>query len=69
MDWLGWLHWKYGHDHWCLTVDADELLVYPHSDTRDLRALTGWLDDQGLPSFGAMMPSTGSLRGWEASAL
>lgn len=55
MDWLGWLHWTYGHDHWCLTVDADELLVYPQSDSRDLRALTGWLDDRGLPSFGAMM--------------
>ena len=29
VDWLGWLQWRYGHGHWCLTVDADELLVYP----------------------------------------
>ncbi len=55
MDWLGWLQWRHGHGHWCLTVDADELLVYPFSDTRDLRDLTGWLDQQECPAFGAMM--------------
>lgn len=55
MDWVGWLLWQYGHGHWCLTVDADELLVYPHAKSRDLRALTVWLDSQGVPSFGAMM--------------
>ena len=55
MDWLGWLQLRHGHGHWCLTVDADELLVYPHVETRGLRALTGWLDSQSCPSFGAMM--------------
>ena len=55
MDWVGWLLWRYGHGHWCLTVDADELLIYPESDRRDLKTLTGWLDAQGLPSFGALM--------------
>ncbi len=55
MDWVGWLQWQYGHGHWCLTVDADELLTYPYRDTRDLRALTGWLDQQKMPSFGATM--------------
>ncbi|MDO6590398.1 MULTISPECIES: glycosyltransferase family 2 protein [Rhodobacterales] len=55
MDWLGWLQWQYGSDHWCLTVDADELLVYPQSDSRDLQALTAHLDSQGLPTFGALM--------------
>lgn len=55
MDWLGWLHARHGHGHWCLTVDADELLVYPHVETRDLRALTAWLDGQNCPSFGAMI--------------
>ena len=55
MDWLGVLLARHGHGHWCLTVDADELLVYPHCDSRDLRALTAWLDDTGHPSFGAMM--------------
>nr|WP_158965980.1 glycosyltransferase family 2 protein [Chachezhania sediminis] len=55
MDWLTWLMIRHGHDHWCLTVDADELLIYPHHDTRPLPALTGWLDRCGLRSFGAMM--------------
>lgn len=55
MDWLGWLQWQFGHGHWCLTVDADELLTYPYSDQRDLAILTGWLDTQGVESFGALM--------------
>lgn len=55
MDWLGWLQWQYGNGHWCLTVDADELLVYPDSETRNLHALTTWLDANDTPSFGALM--------------
>lgn len=55
MDWLGWLQWQYGNGHWCLTVDADELLVYPDHESRDLGALTAWLDQQGHASFGALM--------------
>lgn len=55
MDWLGWLQWKFGDNHWCLTVDADELLVYPRHEERDLSALTAWLDSQGHASFGALM--------------
>ena len=55
MDWVGWLLWQYGHGHWCLTVDADELLVYPQSAQRGLQSLTAWLDARGRASFGAMM--------------
>ncbi len=55
VDWLGWLQCKYGHNHWCLTVDADELLIYPSYQERDLKALTQWLDDRNMPSFGALM--------------
>ncbi len=55
MDWLTWLQIKYGHGHWCLTVDADEILIYPHCDTRPLAQLTDWLDQTGAQSFGAMM--------------
>jgi Glycosyl transferase family 2 len=54
MDWLTWLQMRHGHGHWCLTLDADELLIYPYWRTRPLHALTGWLDLQGRPSFGAM---------------
>ncbi|MFO8127267.1 glycosyltransferase family 2 protein [Yoonia sp.] len=55
MDWLGWLQLRYGNKHWCLTVDADELLVYPECENRDLRDLTAWLDQRGHASFGALM--------------
>lgn len=55
LDWLGWLLMRYGHGHWCLTADADELLVYSEHQTRDLRALTGWLEAHGRAGFGALM--------------
>ena len=55
VDWLNALASEHGHRHWCLTVDADEFLVYPFCDTRPLRALTDWLDAGGVRSFGAML--------------
>nr|WP_296429797.1 glycosyltransferase family 2 protein [Yoonia sp.] len=55
VDWLGWLQAKHGHNRWCLTVDADELLIYPDYQSRDLKALTAWLDQQNLTSFGALL--------------
>ncbi|VDC23478.1 glycosyltransferase family 2 protein [Pseudogemmobacter humi] len=55
LDWLNWILLRHGHGHWCLVLDADELLVYPYHDTRPLPALTGWLDSQGLPAMPAMM--------------
>ena len=55
LDWVTWLQMRHGHRHWCLTLDADELLIYPYWQTRNLPALTGWLADQGLPAMGAMM--------------
>jgi len=55
MDWLQGLLMRHGHGHWCLTVDADELLVYPHHDTRPLPALTDWLEAEGQEQFGALM--------------
>lgn len=55
VDWLGWLQFRHGHNRWCLTVDADELLIYPSWQTRDLKMLTQWLDDRNTPSFGALM--------------
>lgn len=55
LDWLGYLLMRYGHKHWCLTVDADELLTYGGADTHDLKALTAVLERQGREGFGAMM--------------
>lgn len=55
MDWLNWLLFRYGSNHWCLTVDPDEFLVYPHCDSRPLNALTDWLDSSSIRSFSAML--------------
>lgn len=55
LDWLTWLMLRYGAGHWCLTLDADELLVYPHHETRPLPALTQRLEAEGRQSFGALM--------------
>jgi hypothetical protein len=55
MDWINWLLLRYGHNHWCLTVDPDEFFVYPFCDTRPLRALTDWLDASSIKSFSAML--------------
>lgn len=40
LDWLTWLQRRHGHGHWCLTLDADEIMVYPYWESRNLRALT-----------------------------
>ncbi|MDV7270602.1 glycosyltransferase family 2 protein [Thioclava sp. A2] len=55
MDWVNHLLARYGAGHWCLTVDADELLVYPHCDAAPLPVLTGWLDRRGVPMMAATM--------------
>lgn len=55
MDWINRLLMRHGHGHWCLTVDPDEFLIYPHCDTRPLAALTDWLDASGRRSFPAML--------------
>ena len=55
VDWLNGLTSRYGHGHWCLTVDPDEFLVYPYCDTRPINALTDWLAACGQRSYPAML--------------
>jgi hypothetical protein len=55
MDWVNWLLLRHGHGHWCLTLDADELLVYPGHETRPLPDLTRWLDARKAGAMAAMM--------------
>ena len=54
-DWLNWLKTRYAHRHWTLTLDPDEFFVYPFCDTRPLNALTDWLDQSNLRSFGTLL--------------
>lgn len=55
VDWLTHLQMKYAHGHWALTVDVDELFVFPFCDTRPVRALTDWLEGSNIRSFGAVI--------------
>ncbi|MCA2011872.1 glycosyltransferase family 2 protein [Cereibacter sphaeroides] len=55
MDWMNALLRRYAQDNWALTVDVDEFFLYPFCDTRPLRALTDWLDDAGVRSFGTIL--------------
>lgn len=55
VDWLNGLKSRYADGHWVLVVDVDEFFVYPHCDTRNLRALTDWLENAALKSFGTML--------------
>ncbi len=55
LDWMTWLQMRYAHGHWSLMLDADELLVYAHHETRTLHELTRWLEAQGRDVFGALM--------------
>lgn len=55
LDWVMWLLARYGHGHWCLTLDADEGLTFPHDDSRTLRDLTAELDRRGQAALPALM--------------
>ena len=55
MDWLTWLQRRHAHGHWTLTVDADELLIYPNHETHSLQDLTAWLDATRQTKVGAIM--------------
>lgn len=54
IDWLNELLTTHGRGHWTLTLDADELLIYPMCEDINLRQLTHFLDQgkaQGLATF------------------
>lgn len=42
---------EYGTGHWCLTVDADELLIYPSSETVSIPQLCEYLDQEGADAL------------------
>jgi hypothetical protein len=49
--WVDLLLRRFGIGHWCLIVDADEMLVYPHYERTTLQDLCVFLDKE---SFDAM---------------
>jgi hypothetical protein len=49
--WLNALLAEFGVGFWCVTVDIDELLVYPGSEQATLRTLTAYLDRHGVQAL------------------
>jgi len=51
MLWCNDLLRRYGCERWCVCVDPDEFLVYPYMETRSLRALTAFLEEEKRFAF------------------
>ena len=47
INWMNALTDRYGTGYWCLRVDADELLVYPHCERKNLKAFCAFLEAEG----------------------
>jgi hypothetical protein len=54
-DWLNALLREFGVGSWCVTVDIDELLVYPGSEHAPLRTLTEYLDRRGYEALSCLL--------------
>jgi hypothetical protein len=54
-DWLHALLMEFGVGGWCLTVDIDELLVYPGSERAPLQKLTEYFDRQGYQALSCLL--------------
>lgn len=55
MHWLNYLLRHFGTNHWCVTCDPDEFLVYPNCDTRNLYELAAFLDAEERRSLFCVM--------------
>jgi len=53
--WLNALLSRFGVNAWCVTVDIDELLVYPGSESASLRELTNHLDRSGSQALSCLL--------------
>ncbi len=54
--WINTLMNVFGAGHWCLSIDADELLVYPDCEQANLRQLCSYLDLTGAEAvIGSMV--------------
>ncbi|MEM7240713.1 MAG: glycosyltransferase family 2 protein [Pseudomonadota bacterium] len=55
LDWSSYLQLKFGAGHWCLLLDADELLIYPFHDTHNLYTLTEEMEKRNQIALGCLM--------------
>lgn len=69
MLWLNDLLRRHARNRWCVVVDPDEFLVYPNMETRDLHALTQFLEDDRRPCMHALLIDAYSDRPLEETVL
>ena len=55
IDWLNQLLSEYGTNHWILTLEPDELLVYPLCESVNLHELTKYLDTTGAQAMKTLL--------------
>ncbi|MEQ9302227.1 MAG: glycosyltransferase family 2 protein [Cyclobacteriaceae bacterium] len=55
MLWINSLLDRHGANAWCIYADVDEALVYPGSETRSIRELVDYFDEQGYQAMYAFM--------------
>lgn len=55
MLWVNDLLRRHAHNRWCVVVDPDEFLVYPRMETRSLKALAQFLEDDHRPCLHALL--------------
>ncbi|NRA13227.1 MAG: glycosyltransferase family 2 protein, partial [Crocinitomicaceae bacterium] len=55
IQWVNHLVEEHGVDNWCLYVDVDEALVFPHSEKCGLRKLLKYMDDKGQEALYGFM--------------
>lgn len=53
--WFELLLQRYGIDHWCLTIDADEVIIYSDCEARSIKDLCADLDRQYKRAFPAIL--------------
>jgi len=54
-DWLNALLAEFGIGCWCVTVDIDEMLIYPGSETASLRTLTAYLEKHRYEAMSCLL--------------
>jgi len=55
MQWINYLVEEYGSNAWCMYIDVDEALVFPYSENKNLKDLTGYMAAQGHEAMYAFM--------------
>lgn len=65
VDWLNMLLARFGIGHWTLTLDADELLIYPNYERVNLNVLVRYLESVRAEALGTFLLDMYSIKSIE----